>query len=169
MDPQEIIDAHDRLERRLRGAFDDRKLLSIHEAGHAVIAEHFKMDVVLVQAIAPNKSFTQIRDRRPTKETLLEDVTMALGGYYAAFKETEDDAMARVHCGIDNQFLFELFTAFSVSPEEQQELMSRGQALSKELVERYWLAVKKIADEVFEYVQISGARAREILSQMPSS
>jgi hypothetical protein len=162
---QRIQEEHYKEAQRLQEAFEDRRLLSIHEAGHAIVAEHFKMGVVRIVVIAPNRSFTEIPNRQPIKETLSEDVTMTFGAYYAVLKETNDQYIANVHCGLDNKFLFDLLSAFSVSEKERKELEKNARILAKQLVEKHWLAIKKIADEVFEHQQISGARVREILSE----
>ncbi len=42
----------------------DRKLLNIHEAGHAAIAAHFKMDVVRVYVSKTNTSLTELKKVR---------------------------------------------------------------------------------------------------------
>jgi ATP-dependent Zn protease len=165
---REMVDRHYQEERRLQEALEDRRLLSIHEAGHAVVAEHFRMRVVRIIVIAPNKSVTEITDRTPLKETLLEDVAMSLGGYSAVLKETRDELVARVHCGIDEQFLYELFTRLEIDDREQRQLKTDGRAIAQQLIEKYWLAIKGIAEEVFEFTQISGQRVRQILSETPS-
>ncbi len=51
-------------EQRYRKALNDRKLLNIHEAGHAAIAAHFKMDVVRVYVSKTNTSLTELKKVR---------------------------------------------------------------------------------------------------------
>src|SRR5260370_20586614 len=87
------------MEQRYLDAQNDRGLLSIHEAGHAAIANHFDMGIVRVVVRPGNRtSYTEVRKRPPSKQTLHHDLAMALAGYYAGLKETGEDWIANITC-----------------------------------------------------------------------
>jgi ATP-dependent Zn protease len=156
-----------RMEQRYRDALNDRKLLAIHEGGHAAVAEHLNMGVVRVFVIEANRSFTEVNKRPPSMETLRDDLTMALAGYFAVLKETGEEYIANIHCGIDNQLMFDLFKALSIDEKDQKMWMKEARPIAKELVDRYWSAIQKMADELHKFPQMSGAEVRRILAEVP--
>jgi hypothetical protein len=162
----ESADNDAQLKRRYRNALHDRKLLSIHEAGHAGVAEHCNMAVDRVVALDANHSFTVIPKRPPSLETLREDLAFALAGYYAVLKETGDEYIANIHCGIDQQWMSDLFKALCIEEKEQEIWMEEARPIAKQLVDRYWPAIRKIADELHKFPQMSGAEVRRILTEV---
>ncbi len=154
------------MERRYLNALNDRKLLAIHEAGHAAVAEHFNMGVIRVMVIEANRSYTEVNKRPASTETLRDDLAMALAGYFAVLRETEDEYIANIHCGIDNQLMFDLFKALSIPERDHNNWMKEAGPIAKQLVERYWSAIRKIADELHKFPQMSGAEVRRILAEV---
>src|SRR4029077_19757156 len=119
---------------RYWAAFNELKLLAVHEAGHAATAAHLKRCIKRVLVLGPNRSFAELEKRVATKETLHEDLVVALAGYYAGFKETGDETVANIHCGFDNELMRNLFQALSIAEEEQKVWMKNAHADSKALI-----------------------------------
>src|ERR1700733_8977880 len=142
----EMTDAELRqMQQRYLDALNDRKLLAIHEAGHAAVAEHLNMGVIRVVVIEANRSFTEVNKRAPSTETLRDDLAMALAGYFAVLRETGDEYIANIHCGIDNQSMFDLFQVLSIGERDQAMWMKEARPIAKQLVDQYWSAIRKIA------------------------
>jgi hypothetical protein len=156
-------------EQRYRKALNDRKLLNIHEAGHAAIAAHFKMVVVRVYVSKANTSLTELKKSPPSMETLRERLAMFLGGYFALLKKTGDEFIANIHCDLDKQLMSDLFKELSVSEEAQDDWMKEARAIAEELVDRHWAAIRMIASELHKFRQMSGAEVRRILAEVQSS
>jgi hypothetical protein len=165
---EEITDAElQEMRQRYLDALNDRKLLAIHEAGHAAVAEHLNMGVIRVVVIEANRSYTEMNKRAPSTETLRDDLAMALAGYFAVLRETGDEYIANIHCGIDNQSMFDLFQALSIDERDQEMWMKEARPIAKQLVDQYWAAIRKIADELHKFPQMSGAEVRRILGEVP--
>jgi len=97
-------------------------------------------------------------------ETLRERLAMLLGGYFAVLKETGDEFIANIHCDLDKQFMSDLFKELSVSEQAQDDWMKEARAIAEELVDRYWPGIRKIADELRKFPQMSGAEVRRIVA-----
>jgi hypothetical protein len=164
--PLSEFEEMEQMKQRFMDAQDSRELLAVHEAGHAAVAEHFDMGVVKVILRGPSSSFTEVNPRSPSKDTLLDDLTVALAGYYAALKETGEEYLASVNCGIDYVLMDKLFAALSINEKEQKPWMKEAQPLSEQLVGRYWAAVKKIGDVLFQKGEMTGAEVRQILAEV---
>jgi hypothetical protein len=162
----ESPESYAEMEQRYLDALNDRKLLSIHEAGHSAVAEHFNMGVLRVVVLEANRSFTEVNKRAPSMETLRDELAMALAGYFAVLKETGNAYIANIHCGIDDQLMFDLFNVLSIDDEGQRFWMKEARPIAKQLVERYWPAIQKIADELQKFPQMNGAEVRRILAEV---
>jgi hypothetical protein len=152
------------MEQRYLDGLNDRRLLSIHEAGHGVVANHFDMGVVRVVVRSANRtSYTEIRKRPPSKETLHQDLVMALAGYFAVLKETGEEWIANIHCGYDNKLMFDLFAALSIGHEDQKEWMKEARPVAQQLVDTYWPAIKEIAHVLEAKGDVTEAEVRRIV------
>jgi hypothetical protein len=163
--PLSDVKEMEQMKQRFLDAQNSRELLAVHECGHAVVAEHLNMSVVRVVLRNPNSSFAELAPRSPSKDTLVHDLAVALAGYYAALKETGEEYLARVNCGIDYEFMFKIFAALSIGEDEQKTWMKQAEPLSEQIVSRHWAAIKKLAGVLYQKGELTGAEVRRILAE----
>src|SRR5271155_3272697 len=110
-EPEPSASEMQQMKQRYLDAMDDRKLLAVHEAGHAVVAEHLNMGVKRVVVQGLNTSYTETNKRPPSREMLHNELIMLLAGYQAVLKETGEMHIANIHAGIDYRVMDEIFRA----------------------------------------------------------
>jgi hypothetical protein len=154
--------------REYEEALNSVELLSIHEAGHAAVAGHLKLEIIRVLLVGVNSSFTEVKKRPLTKDVLHDELVTLLAGHYAVLKETGKLNIANIHAGIDFARIDEMFATLSISKADQAVWNKEANRVSEQLIDQYWIKIKKIAGELFEHKQMVGGRVREILSEPAS-
>jgi hypothetical protein len=153
------------MKKRYLDALDSRAILSLHEASHAVVAEHFNMGVKQVVVQGVNTSYTETAKRPPSKEMLHNELVLLLAGYQAVLKETEDINTANIHSGIDYDHMYKLFDALYIGEDEQKIWMREARLECEKLVDTYWPTIKKIAAVLEKNGRMWGDDVRKIISE----
>jgi hypothetical protein len=163
--PLNEVEEMERMKKRFLDAQNSRELLAVHEAGHAVVAEHLNIDVKRVVLQGINTSYTETDKRPPSKEMLHNELVMLLAGYQAVLKETGEMHIANIHSGIDNNEMYKIFDALSIGADEQKIWMKEARPACEELIDIYWSAIKKIAAVLEQNGQMWGTDVRKAISE----
>jgi len=163
--PLSDVEEMERMRKRFLDAQNSRKLLAVHEAGHAAVAEHLNMGVKRVVVQGLNTSYTETNKRPPSKEMLHNELVMLLAGYQAVFKETGDMYIANSHSGVDYSEMYKIFDALSIGEDEQKIWMKEAGPVCRQLIDTYWSAIKKIAAVLEQNGQMWGTDVRKTISE----
>jgi hypothetical protein len=163
--PLSDLEEMEQMKERYLDGLNDRKLLAVHEAGHAAVAEHLKMDVKRVVVQGVNTSYTETSKRLPSRAMLHNELVMLLAGYQAVLKETGDIYIANIHAGIDYREMDRLFGALSIGEDERKTWMKEVGPVCEKLIDTYWSAIKKIATVLEQNGQMWGTDVRKTLSE----
>lgn len=156
------------LNREILKAQDDPALLSLHESGHAVLAEHNNMKVTKVVARGFGASFTAVTEERTTLENLHQKLTVAFGGYCAVLKKTNNLYMANIHCtgGYENDYgrMSQFLDEVKITDDKQRATWSKNaESAAMQLIEKYWTEIEQIAEILCRDREIPGEQVRKIV------
>jgi hypothetical protein len=150
---------------RLWEAQNSRKLLAIHEAGHAVVAVHLGRTIVKVVATGRNNCYTETDHRPVSKEMLHDELVLLFAGHQAVQKETGNEIFANSHSGFDWIHMDELFNALSIGQEDQRIWANKARPVAEKLVNANWSSIKKVASILERDDQMTGADVSKAISE----
>jgi hypothetical protein len=130
---------------RLWEAQNSRKLLAIHEAGHAAVAVHLGRQIKKVVATGRNNCYTETDHKPVSPEMLHDELVLLFAGFQSVLKETGNEIVANAQSGFDWMHMNELFDLLSIGPEDQRVWTKDARLVSEKIVGANWSSIKKIA------------------------
>jgi hypothetical protein len=148
---------------RLWEAQNSRKLLAIHEAGHAAVAVQLRREIKKVVAIGRNNCYTETDHKPVSTEMLRDELVLLFAGYQAVFKETGNEIVANAQSGFDWKHMYELFDLLSIRPKDQGAWTKDARLVAEEIVEANWSSIKKIASILEHNDHMTGAEVSKAI------
>jgi len=145
---------------------------AMHEAGHAVVFEHFRIAVKYIAleetvVILHGETFTilgrcvPVDPRAITKENFPQEVTCLIAGYESERRIIGDAAIEGVKC--DVQDALKHVGEAGLTEEEALAQVTEARAIVEKLVTDNFEIIRKIADQLVAERRLEGEKIREII------